>query len=69
MARAPGSINQNIHIRTRKAFDFNLLYNEKELKDGITPPEIWFQRLIELSKNLPYTIAFNTSTTLYCQVK
>jgi len=64
MARTPGSINQNIHFKTREAFDFNLLYNEKELNDGTKPPEYWFQRLIELSKNPPYIIACKTSTAI-----
>ena len=48
MARTKGSINQNIHFKTREAFDINLLYDEKKLLSGENPPAFWFQRLIEL---------------------
>lgn len=60
MARTKGSINQNLHFKTREAFDLNLLCNEKELIDGTKTPEFWFKRLIELSKYPPYIIAIKT---------
>ena len=62
MARTPGSINQNIHFKTREAFNINQLYNEKKLLSGENPPAFWFQRLIELSNNPPYIIAFREPT-------
>ena len=57
MARTKGSINKNIHFKTREAFDIHLLYDEKKLLSGENPPAFWFQRLIELSNNPPYVIA------------
>ena len=62
MARTKGSINQNIHFKTREAFDIHLLYDEKKLLSGENPPAFWFQRLIELSNNPPYVIAFREPT-------
>jgi hypothetical protein len=64
MARTPGSINQNIHFKTREAFNINQLYNEKKLLSGENPPAFWFQRLITLSNNPPYVIAFREPTTI-----
>ena len=64
MARTKGSINQNIHFKTREAFDINLLYDEKKLLSGENPPAFWFQRLIELWNNPPYVIAFREPTKI-----
>ena len=64
MARTKGSINQNIHFKTREAFDIHLLYDEKKLLSGEIPPAFWFQRLITLSNNPPYVIAFREPTTI-----
>lgn len=58
MPRTKGAINKSIHFKTREAFDFNLLCNEKEMMNGAKPPAFWFQRLIDLSNNPPYVIAF-----------
>lgn len=64
MARTPGSTNQNLHFKTREAFNINQLYNEKKLLSGENPPAFWFQRLITLSNNPPYVIAFREPTTI-----